>query len=202
MARKCSCCNSPDRQSIDAAIRAGESNRAIESQYRVGRSSVQRHRPHLLKMDALSHAPIVVEAQIVTNPVEDLRALKFRALQWLDRAEDAGSAAAAAAWSREVRSIIETMFKMSVVQKEAAVAAALDSPESATLENDPRWLELRAKIFAVLSNYPEAYQALDDFLIDGDLTPEEKRLFAEKPLPSSIKEAIDRLFEDQTNGEA
>ena len=194
MGQKCSCCVSADRQSIDSSIRASESNRVIAGRYGVSRSAVQRHCLHVLKADALASPPIKFRAQPVENPVEDLRALKHRALKWLDLAEEAGSAAAAAVWVREARSIVETIFKMNMVQLEAA-AREKDLQEADSLEQDPRWIELRAKIYKVLSGFPEAFRALDDFLIEGDLTPDERRMFAEKPMSPELEKLIDQIIE-------
>ena len=194
MGQKCSCCNNPDRQSIDSAIRAGESNRAIAGQYRVSRSAVQRHRLHVLKADALASPPMKIEAQPVENPVEDLRALKYRASKWLDMAESAGSAAAAAVWVRELKSIIETMFKMSIVQREAA-ATEKDLQEADSLEKDPRWIELRTKIYKVLREFPDALQAFCDYLRDGELTDEERRMFAGAPLSPELEQIINQIID-------
>jgi hypothetical protein len=47
MARPCTVCTHTDREKIDAALLSGTPNRAIAGQYRVARSSVNRHRSHI-----------------------------------------------------------------------------------------------------------------------------------------------------------
>jgi hypothetical protein len=49
LAQKCRCCTHREREAIDGAILAGDSLRAIAGRFGVAKSSVDRHRPHIVE---------------------------------------------------------------------------------------------------------------------------------------------------------
>jgi hypothetical protein len=85
----------------------------------------------------------------------EIRALKTRALDILERAQEAGDLKTALLGIREARSCLELCMK--------AEGQLNDAPQINILVN-PQWIELKALIITTLKPYPDAYEALIDAL--------------------------------------
>jgi len=146
---KCSICCHPDRDSIDKAIIAGQSNRSVAKQYNVSDAAVQRHKAHIP-----SHLAKAKEAEIVTQAddlLQDLQYLKSKAISLLERAEKESNLSAAASLIGQARQTVETL---------AEVRGELDRKTTINIIQNPVWIETRGMILKALVPYPEARQAL------------------------------------------
>jgi hypothetical protein len=110
MGRTCTVCNHPRRRDIDKAILTGEPERALAGRYRVARSSLQRHRPHVSEVMARA-----AEAREIThgeNLVERLQSLSAIAFKILADARAAKQYSAAMSGVREMARIVELVAKL------------------------------------------------------------------------------------------
>src|SRR5437870_1772439 len=106
MPRTCSVCVHADRQAIDAAAVAGTPNRRIATQYGLTEAAVRRHRASHLPA-RLAKAKDAAEIAEAGSLLDQLRALRRRALGILERAEQADDPRTALLALREVRGTME-----------------------------------------------------------------------------------------------
>jgi len=147
MPRRCTVCNHPDREKIDRALFAKVSSAEIAGRYRtIGERAIRRHRTnHLPETLAKAHdAEEVAQADSLLDQVRDLQE---RALDILDKAEEAGELRTALGAIREARGNLELLAKL---------LGELDERPQVNVLVSPEWLELRAVIVAALEPHPHA----------------------------------------------
>lgn len=153
MGAACSICPREDRPAIDADIVAGAPNRAIARQYDVGKDAVARHRANHIS-GALARVISEREEAGPRTALDRLEELHGRAMRVLDAAETEGKASLSLAAIRELRSLTETLAKITGELDERPNVQVLNVATS------PEWLALRAGLMDALAPYPEAAQAV------------------------------------------
>ena len=154
MARTCSVCSSPDRDSIDIALVEGKSLRDVSKQYALSVSSLHRH--------AQSHLPETVKAAYTVKEQGHAVALLSRveglvseAEQLLKHGKKEKQAKAWASGISELRKTIELL---------ARVTGELDERPVINFIAQPEWVEIRTLILSALDPYPEAREKVADAL--------------------------------------
>ncbi len=150
MPRTCSVCLHPDRPAIDAALVGGEPFRHIASQFGTSTTALQRHKAdHLPAAVATAH-----EAESVARAddlLEQLQALRNKAMALLLKAEAAGDYRTALAGIREARACIETLLE---------VEGELDRRPQFNVTISAEWVTIRTTIMDALQLHPEARTAV------------------------------------------
>ena len=160
MPRRCSVCDHPQLDEIDAALVARQPFRNISGQFRLSVTSLHRHAQNHVPatLARASDAREVARGDDLLAQVEDL---KMRAMGVLARAEAAEDLRAAVSAIKEARGCVELLAKMMGELREGAQVNILVSPE---------WGRARGVIVAALAEHPEARQSVALALerIDGD----------------------------------
>jgi hypothetical protein len=152
MPRSCTICSHPRRDEIDCALVSGEANTSLSSVFAVSEQALRRHKgAHLpAKLVMAEKAEEVAQADTL---LEQVRSLQERALEILDKAEEAGELRTALGAIREARGNLELLAKL---------LGELDERPVVNLNLSPEWLELRAAIVVALEPHPDA---LSDVLL-------------------------------------
>ena len=158
MARSCTICEHPDREAIDRALVGDASNLSVSSLFGVSESAVRRHKANHLpaKLVMAQAAEEVAQADTLLDQVRDLQR---RALEILDKAEEAGELRTALGAIREARGNLELLAKL---------LGELDERPVVNFNISPEWLELRAVIVTALEPHPEALRAVVGALEGGN----------------------------------
>jgi hypothetical protein len=148
--RSCTICEHAEREAIDRALVAGEANTKLSSVFAVSEQALRRHKgSHLpAKLVMAQAAEEVAQADTLLDQVRDLQR---RALDILDKAEDAGELRTALGAIREVRGNLELLAKL---------LGELDERPVVNLNLSSEWLELRAVIVTALEPYSEARESV------------------------------------------
>ena len=147
MPRVCTICIHPDRPAIDTALIAGEAYRGIAKRYEASEAAMFRHREHLpATMVKAQAAGQVAKAD---DLLEQLQALRNKAMALLLKAEAAGDYRTALAGIREARACIETLLE---------VEGELDRRPQVNIAISAEWIEIRSVILTALQTHPEARQ--------------------------------------------
>ena len=149
MPRTCTVCAHPDRSAIDAALVAGDAYRSIAKRYEASEAAVFRHREHVPATIAQAQAAETV-AQ-ADDLLEQLQALRNKAMSLLLKAEAAGDYRTALAGIREARACIETLLE---------VEGELDRRPQVNIVVSAEWVEIRTVILTALTSHPEARTAV------------------------------------------
>jgi hypothetical protein len=155
MPRSCTVCTHPERAEVDQALVAGVSAAEIAGRYRTIRErAIRRHRSnHLPERLAKAHeAEEVAQADELLKQVRDLQ---VRALDILDKAEEAGELRTALSAIREARGNLELLAKLLGELDERPVTNVLVSAE---------WVTVRTAMMEALDRYPEARVAVAERL--------------------------------------
>ncbi len=147
MPRSCTICEHPEREAIDEALVAGESSAKIAGRYRtIDERAIRRHKANHLpaKLVMAQAAEEVAQADTLLGQVRDLQR---RALDILDKAEEAGELRTALGAIREARGNLELLAKL---------LGELDERPQVNILVSPEWLELRAVIVTALQPHPDA----------------------------------------------
>jgi len=154
--RTCTICNHEQRPEIDRALLSEEPYRSIAKRYGASASAVLRHREHLpVHLAKAKDAEEITQADTL---LEQVRNLQTRALNILDRADEAGDLRTALGAIREARSNLELLAKLlGELQQEGTINVTVS----------PEWLTLRATVITALTPYPDAAQAVSRALTDG-----------------------------------
>ena len=159
MPRECTVCAHPNRAEIDEALIAGVSSAEIAGRYRtIGERAIRRHRTNHVP-ETLAKAHEAEEVARADSLLEQVRELQERALEILDKAEEAGELRTALGAIREARGNLELLAKL---------LGELDERPQVNLVVSPEWLELRAVIVAALEPYSEARGAVLRALESGE----------------------------------
>jgi hypothetical protein len=155
--RTCTICLHEQRADIDAALLAEEPYRSIAKRYGASASAVLRHRDHIP-----AHLAKAKDAEEMTQAdtlLEQVRNLQTRALDILDRADEAGDLRTALGAIREARSNLELLAKLlGELQQEGTINVTVT----------PEWMTLRATVITALHPYPDAAQAVSRALTAGE----------------------------------
>src|SRR3954453_7192806 len=147
MPRRCTCCDHPDRDAIDAAIVERVPFRTIADRHLVSRTGVQRHKAHVsAALVAVQERREVEGAETLAERVENLYA---RASRILDSAEVEGRATVALAAVRELRGIVELLGRVS-----GELDATTTNVNVVNLIASPDWMTMRASMLDALAPYP------------------------------------------------
>ena len=153
MARQCHCCVHPERDSIDAALVCGESQKVIAERYGVGRSAVQRHaRRHI--SPALAAMQVEREAEATNTLLRRTERLIERTERLLQAAEQDGKVSAALAAVRELRGLLDLLGRVTGEirdQQPTVTVNLLSSPEILAALN---------VVYAELADLPDVRQRI------------------------------------------
>jgi len=149
MPRACTVCIHPKRRAIEKALVAGLSIRDIAGQWKVSKSSVERHKEHIpAKLTKAKEAKEIAHAD---NLLDEVRNLQARALKILDVSESAGDLPTALKAIREARGCLELLGRLAGELKDGITINVLSSRE---------WIEIRTVIIRTLEAYPDARAAV------------------------------------------
>jgi hypothetical protein len=148
VARHCTCCIHPERDSIDSAIVCGDSVRTIGKRFGVSPDAVSRHsRNHL--SDAIVGMKTQAQAEGRASLVDRIEVLITNAETMFATAAEAGHGAQALAVLKELRSQLELLGK-------ADGSLATTPTVTINLMASEEYIAVRSAIFAALMQYPEA----------------------------------------------
>ena len=151
LARPCTVCAHPQRESIDRLLLGGNVGVAtIASEFGVNERAVYRHRAsHLPAVIGLAAAaPTVAQGNALLAQLEDLRA---DAQELQRKAEEAQDIRTALVAIREQGRLIETLL---------AVAGELQTQPTVNVVFAQEWIQVRAVLLQALAPYPDARQAV------------------------------------------
>jgi hypothetical protein len=152
--RKCNICSHEKLKEINQALIDGQSLRNIAKQYQVSYSAVNRHKKEHLPA-ALVKAQ---EAQAVTQAdslLDQVEALRAKAVNLLEQAENAGDLKTALQGIGQARACLELLAK---------VRGELQQEGQVNITFNAEWIELRSIILQTLEPYPEARERLAEAL--------------------------------------
>jgi hypothetical protein len=154
MPRSCNVCSHPQREAIDEALVGGVAFPALVAEYRVSKDSLSRHKANHLpaKLVMAQAAEEVAQADTLLEQVRDLQR---RALDILNKAEEAGELRTALGAIREARGNLELLAKLLGELDERPVTNVLVSAE---------WVRVRTAMMEELGRYPEARVAVAERL--------------------------------------
>ncbi len=155
MPRSCTVCTHPDRAEIDEALVAGESSYALAARYSsLSRAAIQRHGENHLpaKLVMAQAAEEVAQADTLLDQVRDLQR---RALDILNKAEEAGELRTALGAIREARGNLELLAKL---------LGELDERPSVNVLVSAEWVMVRTAMMEALGPYPQARVAVAERL--------------------------------------
>ncbi len=155
MPRVCSICVHPHRAEIDRDLVAGGAFRNIAERYGTSATALTRHK----KEHVPGHVAKAKEAAQVAaadDLLQQLKALRNKAISILQQAEQAGDFRTALMGIREARGCIETLME---------VEGELDRRGVTNIVISPEWLEIRTAILVALQPYPAAAQAVAGTLV-------------------------------------
>ncbi len=150
MPRVCSVCTHPQRPEIDRALVDGATFRNIAERFGTSPTALTRHK----KEHVPGHVAKAREAKQVADAddlLQQLKALRTKAISILQKAEGAGDYRTALAGIREARGCIETLLEVEGEIERRGVTNIVISAD---------WVEIRTVILAALQPYPEAAQAV------------------------------------------
>ena len=151
MPRPCAVCDHPERDSIDAAIVAGQSIRGIARRYGVSKDSVSRHAQNHLP-ETLRKAHAVKELTRADDLLGRVETLITEAEGLIEHGK--GETVNVRAWSSgisELRKCLELL---------ARVTGELDERPQITLSMLPEWVEIRTLILAAVDDHPDIQEKI------------------------------------------
>lgn len=151
MPRRCTVCTHPEAGTINRALVAGESSRAIAARYgSLSRSAIQRHGDNHVP-EQLARAREAEEVAHADDLLEQVRNLQIRTLAILETAERSQQHRTALTAVREARSNLELLAKL---------LGELDERPTVNVLLSPEWLKLRAMIVEALEPFSEARESV------------------------------------------
>lgn len=150
MPRACTVCIHPKRPEIDSALLASEPFRHIASRFDTSTAALQRHKADHIPAHVAT-AKDAADVAIADDLLQQIKALRNKAISILQKAEEAGDYRTALMGIREARGCVETLLE---------VEGELDRRGVVNVVVNPEWIEIRTILLAALKPYPEAAQAV------------------------------------------
>ncbi len=150
MPRTCTICSHPERAEIDRALVEGSTFRNIAERYGTSATALTRHKSDHLP----GHVAKAQEARQVADAddlLQQLKALRNKAISILQQAERAGDYRTALMGIREARACVEVLME---------VEGELDRRGVTNIIVSADWIEIRTAISLALQPYPAAAQAV------------------------------------------
>jgi hypothetical protein len=158
MPRVCTVCQHPERSAIDRALLGDESYREVAKRFEASEAAMWRHKSAHLQAALIASSKIAV-ASHGDSLLAELERLADDARRIAAKAESAGSYQAALAGVRELIRIVELLAKL---------RGELDAPAaSINIVLLPEWEQLRGRILAALTPFPDARAAVAQALAVG-----------------------------------
>jgi hypothetical protein len=157
MSKPCTVCSHPDAVLInESLVIDGMSNRAITRQFDLSKDAVRRHRHHIPEL--LVKASQALEVAQADDLLDQVRELQRRAMNILDKAEDADDLRTALVAIAQARGNLELLGKLAgELQQEGGTTlniALVEHPDYQRLSDaiygalepydEPRWAVARA----------------------------------------------------------
>ena len=155
MSRTCTVCRHPDRPAIDQAMVNRRPFRDIARHFGVSKDAAVRHHDACLP-ETLAKAQAATETARADDLLEQVKALRSKALALLLKAEQAGDLRTALTGVRTALACLELLAEMSAQIDRRPVVNLLVSPE---------WLTVRTTLIRTLASYPEAKTAVASALM-------------------------------------
>ncbi len=150
MPRACTVCIHQKKSEIDKALVAGEPFRHIAARFDTSTAALQRHKAEHLPAK-VAKAQEAAEVADADDLLQQMKALRNRAIRILQKAEQAGDYRTALMGIREARGCVETLME---------VEGELDRRGVVNVLVNPEWVEIRNAMLVALRPYPEAAQAV------------------------------------------
>jgi hypothetical protein len=150
MPRVCTICTHPQRPEIDRALVEGATYRTIADRYGLSETALKRHKADHLPAH-VAKARDAAEVADADDLLQQIRALRNKAISILTKAEQAGDYRTALMGIREARGCVETLME---------VEGELDRRGVVNIVINPAWVEIRTVILSALQPYPDAAQAV------------------------------------------
>lgn len=157
MARVCTVCGHPNRDTIDDGLVTGVSYRELQRRFDVTPSALSRHRLRHLSpaLTALKIDYANLDRETLLDRIE---VLFTRTEALLGAAMKSGSMAQALGAMRELRQLLELLGRATGELDTRPVTVV-------NLQTSPEWLAVRAALFAALQPYPAAREAVSGRLL-------------------------------------
>ena len=156
----CSVCNHPDRDAIDAALVAGQTQGAVAAAHGLVRQSVGRHaKAHLSASLRAVHASR--EASETRASVDRLEGLYRQASDLLAAAGEGGNLNVSLNALKELRAVVMDLAKLRGEYDDKPTVQVLNVATS------PEWLQVRTTMLEALQPFPEARAAVAAALTAG-----------------------------------
>lgn len=151
MPRDCTVCTHEQRSEIDRVLVARSATyRTMADRYGLSQTALKRHKKDHLPVH-VAKAQEAAEVAIADDLLQQIKALRNRAISILQKAESAGDYRTALMGIREARGCVETLME---------VEGELDRRGVVNIVLSPQWVELRAVIIESLKEHPDARQAV------------------------------------------
>jgi hypothetical protein len=149
--RQCTVCNHSNLEDINMRLARNEVFRTIADDTGLSETALKRHKAeHIPKV--LTKAEEAREVTKANALLEDIKALRVKAMDILDQAEQAGDLKTALLGIREARGCLELLARVEGQIK--------DRPQINILIDNPEWVELRTLIISALEAFPDAKEAV------------------------------------------
>jgi hypothetical protein len=157
MAQSCKICHHPEREAIEAAINAGETQVSIALRFGVNRANVSRHKTG--HMAPLQRVQARRNGQKPAASVDRLEQMYDDARVLLDDALATNRPQLSLAAMKELRQVVELLGKFT--------GELNDRPQvQVNLLASPDWHQVREVVFQVLQRYPGAAEELSSRLLE------------------------------------
>lgn len=151
MARRCTCCDHPQREEIDRQLVRGESYRKIADQFSLSFGSIARHKDGHIP-DALVKAQDAGEVAQADDLLSQVRALQDEAQSILGEARAAGDLKTALLGIGKALSCLELLSKIEGrLQDQQSVTVSVDMD----IYHSPEWVRVGRMLADVLRDYPD-----------------------------------------------
>lgn len=150
---KCSICENPKVEEINAQILDNQKLADISRKFAVSADALQRHSDKCI-VKALAASPSTEEVLNGDKLLDQLKEAREKAVDLLDKAIDVADTKVYGAPSQYLREIREQ------IKLWAELEGRLASQPQITIINNPEWIEIRTMIVKALDPFPEAKEAV------------------------------------------
>ena len=142
---KCTVCQHPEVDAINAKLVSGLAVRPLAKEYDLGHMAMQRHRANHLPRE-LVKAQALQEVEYADMLLERVEGLYSKALEIMQRAEDDKKYQPAVSALKEARSSLELI---------ARLVGELKTGTQINIVYNQQWVDLRQQIYNALEGHPE-----------------------------------------------